>query len=159
MGGASLSAAAILCAAIGLIVSVIGLDGSGPAFVRDTSVRAHGVSATGTVAEVVHETSHTRRGSQEHYSPVIATTIDGHAARTRTTAYSVSSPGRFFVGETVGVLYDSRDPSRIVPDWPGAAADLAVNFWFLAGIGIVSVGGGTAAIVLQGVRRRREASR
>lgn len=159
IGGVSLSGAVTFFSAIGLAVCLIGLIGTGPAFVRDVSIRSHGVRSTGTVSEVVEYTTHSKAGSRENYYPVIATSIHGQIRQTSTRAYSVDEAGRFFVGDRVDVVYDARDPSRIVPDWPGAERDLALSFWFIVGVGVVSVVAGIASVVWRRVRRRDRGSR
>ena len=159
IGGTSLSGAVTFFSAIGLAVCLIGVIGAGPAFARDTSIRSHGVRSTGTVSEVVEYTTHSKSGSREKYYPVIVTSIRGQSRQTSTRAYSVDEAGRFFVGDRVDVVYDAQDPSRIVPDWPGAERDLALSFWFIVGVGVVSVVAGIASVVWRRVRRRGRGSR
>lgn len=153
-GGSAISAI-VFCASIGLFVSIIGLIGVGPSFARDTSVRSHGVHTVGVITEVVHYTTHSRHSTSQHYYPIVLTMVGGHAYETKTKAYNVASSTRFHRGEEVPVIYDSRDASRVVADWPGAHDDLASRFWFIAVLGLTSLVVGAVAVIFAHVKKRR----
>lgn len=153
VAGSSPSASIIFLSAVMLFVSLIGVASQGPAYFHDRDVRSEGAGATGVVTEVVHYTTHSRHGTHEHYYPVIATTIRGVDATTRTKAYNVSNSSEFFVGQRLAVVYDTRDPSRVVPDWPGAERDIVVSFWLLSGLGIAAVLAIAVTLVVRRIRR------